>query len=197
MQLSLALLLLILPGYSNAGSTIIGPGVVRGPERGLLTVHCLYDSEWKTYRKWWCRGANWGSCEILIVTTGSEEEVWMDRLSIKDNHKDQRFTVTMEKLTRGDADTYWCGIEKSWTDLGVQVEVMVDQGSSTDNIAITSPRPTSRQKQGSDTQKNNTSPVTTDKHRTDDHDTCVCGIKKTGTELGVQVKVTIDRSEGV
>ncbi|XP_023585035.1 CMRF35-like molecule 7 [Trichechus manatus latirostris] len=33
--------------------------------------------------------------------------------------------VTMEKLSREDADIYWCGIEKSGSDLGVQVKVTV------------------------------------------------------------------------
>ncbi|XP_037351255.1 CMRF35-like molecule 1 [Talpa occidentalis] len=88
-------------------SAVTGPGAVKGWERGSLTVRCRYDPAWETHKKWWCRGALWVSCNILVTTTGSEQEVKNDRVSIRDNHRYRMFTVTMEALTRGDADTYW------------------------------------------------------------------------------------------
>uniref|UniRef100_H0X075 Immunoglobulin domain-containing protein n=1 Tax=Otolemur garnettii TaxID=30611 RepID=H0X075_OTOGA len=119
---------LCFSGYSSVGSALSGPGKVSGPEWGSLTVQCHYDSGWESYRKWWCRGAHWSSCKIVIVTSGSEDEVKIDHLSIRDSHKDLRFTVTMEDLRKDDADTYWCGIERSGTDLGVQVKVIITPG---------------------------------------------------------------------
>nr|XP_012309191.1 CMRF35-like molecule 1 isoform X2 [Aotus nancymaae] len=112
-------------GYSIA-TEITGPTMVNGLERGSLTVRCAYGSQWKTYLKWWCRGAVWSSCEILVKTTGSEQEVKRDRLSIRDDQKNYTFTVTMKDLRRDDADTYWCGIERVGTDLGVKVQVTID-----------------------------------------------------------------------
>ncbi|KAB1265476.1 CMRF35-like molecule 1 [Camelus dromedarius] len=107
----------------------MGPKAARGLERGLLTVQCQYGPGYKNYVKWWCRGADWGRCKFVVKTTGSEQEVKKDRVSIKDNQKNCSFTVTMEKLRLNDADTYWCGIERIGTDLGVQIEVTVDPGS--------------------------------------------------------------------
>ncbi|KAM5309150.1 CMRF35-like molecule 5 [Glossophaga mutica] len=116
------LLLLLVPG---SPAFITGPEEVTGPEQGSLTVQCPYDPGWEPYVKYWCRGAEWNKCEILVRTTGSQWEVREDRVSIRDNHTSHMFTVTMEKLRRQDADTYWCGIEKSGSDHGVPIKVAV------------------------------------------------------------------------
>ncbi|XP_072861161.1 CMRF35-like molecule 1 isoform X3 [Chlorocebus sabaeus] len=122
-------LLFWLSGYSIA-TDISGPMTVNGPERGSLMVQCIYNSGWETYLKWWCRGAIWHDCKILVKTTRSEQEVKRDRVSIKDNQKNHTFTVTMEDLMQTDADTYWCGIERTGTDLGVKVQVIIDPAST-------------------------------------------------------------------
>ena len=80
--------------------------------------------------KWWCRGADWNNCPFVVKTTGSEKEVKKDRVSIRDNQKDRSFTITMEELRLDDTDTYWCGIERTGTDLGNPVEVTIDPGKS-------------------------------------------------------------------
>ncbi|ELK12395.1 CMRF35-like molecule 1 [Pteropus alecto] len=107
---------------------ITGPEEVSGMERGSLTVPCRYDPVWKTYRKWWCRGAAWSSCKILVQTTGSEREERKGRVSIMDSQGNFTFTVTMEELRLDDADTYWCGIERAGTDLGHHVRVLISPG---------------------------------------------------------------------
>ncbi|XP_062936441.1 CMRF35-like molecule 5 [Cynocephalus volans] len=119
---------LCFPVISAAKDAITSPEAVSGVERGSLTVQCRYDQQWETHKKWWCRGATWSSCKILVKTTGSEQTVKMDRVSIRDDQKNHMFTVTMEDLRRDDADTYWCGIERTGTDLGVTVKVTIDPG---------------------------------------------------------------------
>ncbi|XP_059527079.1 CMRF35-like molecule 1 isoform X3 [Myotis daubentonii] len=114
---------------------ITGPEAVRGLERGVLTVQCRYDTGWETYRKWWCRGAVWGSCKILVQTNESTFGV-KERVSIRDNQTNHTFTVTMKELRREDTDTYWCGIERTGSDHGVPVKVTIDPGSS---VPITGP----------------------------------------------------------
>ncbi|XP_070339676.1 CMRF35-like molecule 9 isoform X2 [Equus asinus] len=122
-----ALLLLIIPGCFS----IHGPGTVSGPEGGSVTIECHYNSGWETYKKWWGRGNAWRSCRILVKTTGSEQEVKKDRVSIKDDHRCRTFAVTMEKLRSDDEDTYWCGIERYGIDQGVQVKVTVGPAYTT------------------------------------------------------------------
>ncbi|XP_075850837.1 CMRF35-like molecule 5 [Microcebus murinus] len=254
MWLCPALLLVILSGYSIADNPLTGPGAARGRERGSLTVKCRYEPGWENYRKWWCRGVEWSSCRILVMTTGSEQEVNVGRLSIKDRHEDHVFTVTMEDLRRDDADTYWCGIERSGTDIGVQVKVTIDPGyfivrSPTArpgaSSLIASPGALSSGELGSVTMQCRQNPVwetyrkwwcpgadwgscrllvvipgseqqvkeyrvsftggqedhmfnmTMVELRRDHPDTCWCGIKRIGTDLGVQVKVTLDPVDSV
>ncbi|XP_061248888.1 CMRF35-like molecule 1 isoform X2 [Bos javanicus] len=110
----------------SGSSAISGPRAVRGVEQGSLTVRCRYDPGYERYVKWWCRGAAWNNCPFVVKTTGSEKEVKKGRVSIRDNWKDRSFTVTMEELKLDDSDTYWCGIERTGTDLGNTVEVTID-----------------------------------------------------------------------
>nr|XP_008511417.1 PREDICTED: CMRF35-like molecule 1 isoform X2 [Equus przewalskii] len=132
----LLLFFLLLFGLSGSFD-IRGPKVMRGPERGSLTVRCRYGQGWKTYRKWWCRGADWASCKILVITNGSEQEVKRDRVSIRDDQRNLTFTVTMEELRRDDEDTYWCGIERTGTDPGFQVKVTIDPAPTTVSTTTT------------------------------------------------------------
>uniref|UniRef100_A0A8C9K1L4 CD300 molecule like family member f n=1 Tax=Panthera tigris altaica TaxID=74533 RepID=A0A8C9K1L4_PANTA len=117
---------------------ISGPEAVRGLVGGSLTVQCHYVQTWKNSKKWWCRGANWGNCHILVKTDGSEQEVQRKNVSIKDNQKTLIFTVTMEKLKQTDANIYWCGIERYGIDLGVKVKVTVHPAETKGPSTMTS-----------------------------------------------------------
>ncbi|XP_036263533.1 CMRF35-like molecule 7 [Pipistrellus kuhlii] len=121
MWLPPALLLLSLPGCFS----IQGPKVTRGLEGGSLTVECRYTPGWETNRKWWCRGANWRDCRVLIQTTPGQHTVQGPRLSISDNQRDRVISVTMWDLRPDDQDTYWCGIKRLGTDRGAPVRVIV------------------------------------------------------------------------
>ncbi|XP_066242914.1 CMRF35-like molecule 1 isoform X1 [Saccopteryx leptura] len=127
-------LLFWLPGSSYK---ITGPEEVSGLEWGSLTVQCHYDPGWEKYKKWWCRGAAWSPCNILVKTTGTEMEVKENRVSIRDNQRSRVFNVTMEKLRREDTDIYWCGIERSGADLGIQVKVTIGPGKTTTTTVST------------------------------------------------------------
>ncbi|KAM4823034.1 CMRF35-like molecule 1 [Urocitellus parryii] len=129
--------LLWLPGYSTAKNEVTGPKTKSGPERGSLTVQCNYTSGWKSYRKYWCRGAVWSRCKTLVSTTGSEQEVKRDRVSIRDDQENLMFMVTMEDLRRDDTDIYWCGIEKFASDPGFPVNVTIDPVPNTSTSTTT------------------------------------------------------------
>ncbi|XP_012634147.2 CMRF35-like molecule 7 [Microcebus murinus] len=140
MWLPPALLLLGLSGCLS----IQGPEFVRGPEQGLVTVQCRYNQGWETYSKWWCRGAKWNLCKVLVQTRGSQQEEKSGRVSIRDSWRDLSFTVTMEGLRPDDTDTYWCGIRKVGTDLGTQVKVIVESVGTASSSASSSSKPFAR-----------------------------------------------------
>ncbi|XP_076399817.1 CMRF35-like molecule 1 isoform X3 [Peromyscus maniculatus bairdii] len=124
-------LLLFLPGFSTAQDPITGPDMVSGQERGSLTVQCPYDSSWKDYKKYWCQGADWSTCEILIHTDTSEQLVKKKRVSTRDDQTDFIVTVTMEDLRISDAGIYWCAIERTGRDPHFEVNVNIDPATKT------------------------------------------------------------------
>ncbi|XP_048221930.1 CMRF35-like molecule 1 [Perognathus longimembris pacificus] len=132
----LFLLVSWLPGCCTAEWAISGPGTASGREQGSLTVQCRYASQWKTYVKWWCRGADWSSCRMLVKTSNSEPEVKKDRVSIMDDQINLTLTVTMKDLRMSDADMYWCGIERIGLDHGVRVHVTIDPAPSTVSTTV-------------------------------------------------------------
>ncbi|XP_045841806.1 CMRF35-like molecule 7 [Meles meles] len=137
MRLWLVLLLLSFPGCFS----IKGPESVRGLEGGSVSVHCQYTPGWETYKKWWCRGADWESCHPLIETDGSQQEMKVDRVSIRDDQSHLLLTVTMEEVRQNDTDTYWCGINRYGPDLGASIKVIIDPVGT---VLSTSARPRSR-----------------------------------------------------
>ncbi|KAM9210772.1 CMRF35-like molecule 1 [Dugong dugon] len=138
-----------------------GPGAMSGPKGDSLSVQCGYDPGWEAYCKWWCRGAHWGSCKILVKTTGSEQEVKKGRVSIRDSQKNRTFKVTMEKLREDDEDFYWCGIEKIGPDLGVLVKVSVGPALTTMRTTTTSTSTSTIFTASSIPEENRTSPIMT------------------------------------
>ncbi|XP_053903543.1 CMRF35-like molecule 5 [Malaclemys terrapin pileata] len=120
---------------------VTGPGAVRGPPGGSVAVRCRYRTGYEDYHKFWCRaGGDW-SCSNglhIVETDGSEAEVTRGRVSIRDNHTQRVFTVTLDNLTRADAGTYHCGVVRTGLlDLRAAVEVTVSPANS-------SPTPTKR-----------------------------------------------------
>ncbi|XP_055994379.1 CMRF35-like molecule 1, partial [Sorex fumeus] len=102
-----------------------GPGAVTGHVGGSLNVYCWYNVKYKKYQKMWCRGKAWASCSTLVETSGSQQVVRSDRVTIRDDQIRHRFTVTMAQLRASDTNTYWCGIQRRGSDLAVQVRVTV------------------------------------------------------------------------
>nr|XP_033814198.1 uncharacterized protein LOC117366660 [Geotrypetes seraphini] len=113
-----------------------GPKDVRGHLGGSLSLQCQYHKDYKTNEKYWCKGKIWDSCKIVIQTK-SNSIMTKGRLSIRDNSTALTFTVTMESLTKADSGTYWCGIEKYFSDIGHPVIVTVLTGSSTSTSVTT------------------------------------------------------------
>ncbi|XP_043383607.1 CMRF35-like molecule 2 isoform X1 [Chelonia mydas] len=107
---------------------VTGPGAVSGLLGGSVAVRCRYRGGFEDYLKFWCReGGSWHCSNWLhiVETNGSEAEVRRGRVSIRDNHTELAFTVTVENLTRADAGTYHCGVGKSGPDPRAAVKLTV------------------------------------------------------------------------
>lgn len=101
---------------------------MRGTEGRTLTTYYEYGQGWEPYKKWWCRGKSWISCRILTKTTGTDKLVKNGRASTQDNPSRCTFTMTLEERHRDDADTYWCGTERTDVDPVNKLSEIVDPG---------------------------------------------------------------------
>ncbi|XP_050776827.1 CMRF35-like molecule 5 [Gopherus flavomarginatus] len=124
-----------------------GPGAVRGPAGGSVAVRCRYRAAYEAYPKFWCREGLVGNLRCsdglrIVQTDGSEAEVTRGRVSIRDDHTQRVFTVTVENLTPADAGWYHCGVRRTGRDLRATVELTVSperSSSATVQPASSSP----------------------------------------------------------
>lgn len=113
-------------------SLTIGAGALRGPSEVIvpygeeLSVTCDYDDGFKSYVKYWCRGAYWKTCEILIKSSDGGSE---NRYSMEDNLPSLNFIITGRPMRPEDSDTYYCGIELIGIDKMHVVKVTVLPGN--------------------------------------------------------------------
>ncbi|XP_007525236.1 CMRF35-like molecule 2 [Erinaceus europaeus] len=108
--LSLTLLLLCVPG----SLPLTALHSVSGTIGSSLTVRCHYETQYKGYNKYWCRGPDAPDCTKIVETHGKEREVRSGRVTIRDHAKSLTFTVTIEDLSAQDAGPYWCRIQTVW-----------------------------------------------------------------------------------
>uniref|UniRef100_A0A8C3SWA2 Ig-like domain-containing protein n=1 Tax=Chelydra serpentina TaxID=8475 RepID=A0A8C3SWA2_CHESE len=111
---------------------VMGPGTAHGRLGGSVSVRCRYGAGYAAYPKFWCR-RKVVLCfnHLIFETTGSEAEERWGRVSIRDNHTQRVFTVTVGNLTLADAGIYLCGVAR----IGLpnprdSVEVIVSPGKA-------------------------------------------------------------------
>ncbi|XP_046937417.1 CMRF35-like molecule 6 [Lynx rufus] len=134
MCLSSAFLLLCLPGYF----TLSIPRILKGTTGGTLVMECRYNVGEEGHRKFWCRGPNWTDCVRVIETEQmAGQEVRRGRVTLRDNPREHLFHVITEDLEEGDADTYWCGVDRATSVPQAPVAVTIFPGSATVSMMTT------------------------------------------------------------
>ncbi|KAG8430820.1 hypothetical protein GDO86_019961, partial [Hymenochirus boettgeri] len=93
-----------------------------------MTVNCTYVAGYENYVKYWCKGNDWKSCEIVIQTNVNHIEVRNDKFSIVDQQSARTFSVTMMGIKAQDEDTYFCGIERAGRDIMYEIKLKVLPG---------------------------------------------------------------------
>ncbi|XP_044840367.1 CMRF35-like molecule 1 [Mauremys mutica] len=146
MRIFSVLLWILFPGCW----AVTGPGAVRGPAGGSVTVQCRYRAGYEHYQKFWCReglaGGSWRCSDSHVIETdGSEAKVTRGRVSIRDNRTQRAFTVTVENLTPADAGTYHCGVGRiGLLDLSATVTLTVSPAVPSPNPAARTPQATNQ-----------------------------------------------------
>lgn len=109
-----------------------GPRLVTVEQGSSLAVSCSYRPRYKLNSKYWCLKNSLLFClSYIIQTDGSEVTVTQDRVSIRDNHTANSFTVTLSSVTLGDAGQYSCGVKRTLrTNKWHSIKVMVSAGKT-------------------------------------------------------------------
>ncbi|XP_034446088.1 CMRF35-like molecule 1 isoform X1 [Hippoglossus hippoglossus] len=106
----------------------VGSGPLSAPEEvtaaigGSVTVACQYDPQYTSNTKYWCRGAVYILCRIVVKTPRNRDS---DRSFIADNKEAGVFTVTMTSLNYRDEDVYWCVIAIHGGNIRTRVQLLV------------------------------------------------------------------------
>ncbi|XP_058673509.1 protein CD300H-like [Ammospiza caudacuta] len=132
MRIFLVWTLFLMRATSTGGWAVTGPRQVTVEQGSSLALSCSYNPRYKLSFKYWCRkNSLWPCLTSVIQTDGSEVTVTRDRVSIRDNHTANSFTVTLSSVTAGDAGRYSCGVKKKvGISRGHSTEVMVSAAAS-------------------------------------------------------------------
>lgn len=114
------------------GKAVTGPKLVTAEQGSSLAVSCSYMPRYKLNSKYWCLKNSLSFCWTYIIQTdGSEVTVTQDRVSIRDNHTANSFTVTLSSVTLRDAGQYSCGVKRKLRiNQRHSIKVMVSAGKT-------------------------------------------------------------------
>ncbi|CAN8194183.1 unnamed protein product [Coccothraustes coccothraustes] len=141
MRIFLVWTLFLMRATSTGQKILTGPKQVTVEQGSSLTVSCSYKPRYKLNSKYWCRkNPLWPCLTYIIQTDGSEVTVTRDRVSIRDNHTANSFTVTLSSVTPGDAGQYSCGVKKKvginrWHSTKVMVSAAVSNTTEDSNLS--------------------------------------------------------------
>ncbi|KAK9514984.1 hypothetical protein VZT92_025662 [Zoarces viviparus] len=127
-----------LTKHSVDSVQLSAPEVVTGAYGGSVTVSCQYDSQFRDYTKYWCKGSIYELCDIVVRTPRRQQK---GTSSIADDKEAGVFTVTITSLTASDDDMYWCVIARSGRNIfsGVKLSVSNTVITTTTTTATTIP----------------------------------------------------------
>lgn len=95
----------------------------------MLSLRCWYPRGYKGYKKHWCRGPSLDACCKVVEMMGEEVSQQHGQVSIRDSHISCVVLLTAEDLSKVDAGSYWCVVERMDRDLMEPVTVRVVPGT--------------------------------------------------------------------
>ncbi|XP_055653114.1 CMRF35-like molecule 8 [Falco peregrinus] len=104
---------------------LVVPREVSGHAGEKLSLRCWYPRGYEDYNKYWCEGASRHSCRKVVETAGRDVPQQHGRVSIQDSHIFCVVLLTVQNLSETDAGSYWCGVERTGSDLMEPVTVRV------------------------------------------------------------------------
>uniref|UniRef100_A0A4W6DMT7 Ig-like domain-containing protein n=1 Tax=Lates calcarifer TaxID=8187 RepID=A0A4W6DMT7_LATCA len=128
------LCLIWLTKYTVDSIQLSAPEAVTAAYGGSVTVACQYDQQYRENTKYWCKGAVYEFCVIVVKTPKNRPN---NRSLISDDKEAGVFTVTMTSLRYSDANVYWCVISQSGRNINTRVRLYVTHTVATSTTATT------------------------------------------------------------
>ncbi|XP_041722799.1 transmembrane domain-containing protein TMIGD3 isoform X2 [Coregonus clupeaformis] len=116
-------ILFSLTGGTQSVSTVSHVSVKQG---GSITIPCLYGQIYRNHVKYWCGGSSWLGCSTVVRTDHPKTS---GKTSISDDIKQRVFTVTLTSISPHGDYYFWCIVEKTTKDDGVQLQLSVTPGT--------------------------------------------------------------------
>ncbi|XP_016116680.1 CMRF35-like molecule 6 [Sinocyclocheilus grahami] len=112
------------------------PVTVTGYRGGKADIRCAYESGYKSNPKYLCKGECIFGSRNIVVKSGSPAED--QRFSLTDDTTARVFTVTITDLRSEDAGQYWCGVDRTLTDVYSEILLLVKQVNKTTEVSTIS-----------------------------------------------------------
>ncbi|XP_046693909.1 polymeric immunoglobulin receptor-like isoform X2 [Silurus meridionalis] len=110
---------------------------VTGYRGRSVQIKCHYESGYEKNNKYLCRGEcpHWPANKDIPVQSGSPSED--TRFSLYDDTTPKIFTITITDLRAKDANTYWCGIQRTgpFRDIYTELKLLVKTDDSANSTA--------------------------------------------------------------
>ncbi|XP_059509194.1 polymeric immunoglobulin receptor-like [Stegostoma tigrinum] len=97
---------------SATHASISGPEEKTAQMGGSVEIKCRYDTYFRDYQKYWCKGYYRKHCTVLVQTNGPERKSHDNRIKITADNAKGQLTVHMNQITANDKGWYWCGIDR-------------------------------------------------------------------------------------
>ncbi|XP_059509203.1 CMRF35-like molecule 3 isoform X2 [Stegostoma tigrinum] len=104
--------LLSIVFLSATHASISGPEEKTAQMGGSVEIKCRYDTYFRDYQKYWCKGYYRKHCTVLVQTNGPERKSHDNRIKITADNAKGQLTVHMNQITANDKGWYWCGINR-------------------------------------------------------------------------------------
>ncbi|XP_056128083.1 CMRF35-like molecule 3 [Rhinichthys klamathensis goyatoka] len=124
--------------FSSICTAVVGGAsqTITGYRGERVDIRCSYKSEYESNSKYFCKGKCIYGSRIIMVKSGSPAKD--ERFSLTDDTTARVFTVTITDLRTEDEGQYWCGVERSFTDVYSEIVLLVMLGNETTEVSTIS-----------------------------------------------------------
>ncbi|XP_052402936.1 CMRF35-like molecule 5 [Carassius gibelio] len=106
-------------------AVVVAQTLIFGHRGERVDIRCSYESGYESNSKYFCKGKCTFGFRDIIVRSGSPAED--ERFSLTDDKRTRVFTISITDLRTEDTGQYWCGVERTLTDVYSEIVLLVKE----------------------------------------------------------------------